>query len=153
MLYTCSLDYNSTQYALQLIDFGVSIDMKLFKSGQTFNYVHNENAFKCIEMREGRPWTYQLDLYGLAGVIHVLLFGKFMDIAQRPNGIWMHKTHVPRYINRTLWDTIFQALLNIRDCETMPNLQNLRALIKEEIAAKEKFVMRKIVEFNSALSA
>ncbi|XP_018794567.1 PREDICTED: uncharacterized protein LOC108972441 [Bactrocera latifrons] len=148
-----NLDYNSTQYALQLIDFGVSIDMKLFKSGQTFNYVHNENAFKCVEMREGRPWTYQLDLYGLAGVIHVLLFGKFMDIAQRPNGIWMHKTHVPRYINRTLWDSIFQSLLNVRDCETMPNLQNLRALIKEEIAAKEKFVMRKIAEFNSALSA
>ncbi|XP_004524951.1 uncharacterized protein LOC101463054 [Ceratitis capitata] len=147
------LDYNSTQYAVQLIDFGVSIDMKLFKSGQKFNYVHNENAFKCVEMREGRPWTYQLDLYGLAGVIHVLLFGKFMDIEQRPSGIWMHKTHVPRYINRTLWDTIFQALLNVRDCETMPNLQNLRALIKEEIAEKEKFVIRKIAEFNSALSA
>lgn len=148
-----NLDYNSSQYAIQLIDFGVSIDMKLFKPSQTFNYVHNENAFKCVEMREGRPWTYQLDLYGLAGVIHVLLFGKFMDIAERPNGVWMHKTHVPRYINRTLWDTIFQTLLNVRDCETMPNLQNLRALIKEEIAEKEKFVVRKIAEFNSALSA
>ncbi|XP_067635526.1 uncharacterized protein [Eurosta solidaginis] len=145
------LEYPTTQYALQLIDFGVSIDMKLFKPGQTFNYVHNDNAFKCVEMREGRSWTYQLDLYGLAGVIHVLLFGKFMDITQRPNGTWMHKTHIPRYINRTLWDTIFEALLNVRDCETMPNLQNLRALIKEEIADKEKFVLRKITEFNSAL--
>ncbi|XP_053951217.1 uncharacterized protein LOC128858751 [Anastrepha ludens] len=147
------LDYNSTQYALQLIDFGVSIDMKLFKPGQTFNYVHNENAFKCVEMREGRPWTYQLDLYGLAGVIHVLLFGKFMDITQRANGTWMHKTHVPRYINRTLWDTIFQSLLNVRDCDSMPNLQNLRALIKEEIAEKEKFVVRKVTEFNLTLIA
>ncbi|XP_067637527.1 uncharacterized protein BubR1 [Eurosta solidaginis] len=146
------LEYPSTQYALQLIDFGVSIDMKLFKPGQTFNYVHNENAFKCVEMREGRSWTYQLDLYGLAGVIHVLLFGKFMDITQRPNGTWTHKTHIPRYINRTLWDTIFEALLNVRDCETMPNLQNLRALIKEEIADKEKFVLRKVTEFNSALT-
>ncbi|XP_036338653.1 uncharacterized protein LOC118748389 [Rhagoletis pomonella] len=148
-----NLDYRSSQYSLQLIDFGVSIDMKLFERGQTFNYVHNENAFKCVEMREGRPWTYQLDLYGLAGVIHVMLFGKFMDIAQRANGIWMHKTHVPRYINRNLWDSIFQSLLNIRDCGSMPNLQNLRALIKEDIAEKEKFVLRKVAEFNAALSA
>ena len=115
--------------------------------------MHNEDTFKCAEMREGRPWTYQLDLYGLAGVIHVLLLGKYMDVEKRSNGSWMHKSHMPRYFRKSLWETIFVELLNIRDCNTMPNLQNLRALLKEEIEEKEKYVLQKLHEFNLALSS
>ncbi|XP_073828095.1 bub1-related kinase [Musca autumnalis] len=145
------IQYPSKQRSLQLIDFGVSIDMKRFKKGQTFSFIHNDNSFKCIEMREQRPWTYQLDLFGLAGVLHVLLFGKYMDVEKKTNGIWMHKTHVPRYFNRNLWDAIFKALLNIRDCNSMPNLQNLRAMLKEEIEEKEKYVVKMVNDFNRAL--
>ncbi|XP_037934527.1 uncharacterized protein LOC119668921 [Teleopsis dalmanni] len=147
------LTYPAKQCCLQLIDFGVSIDMQLFKPGQTFSYVHNNNAFNCVEMRDKRPWTYQLDLYGLAGVIHVLLFGKYMEVEKRSDYIWMHKTHVPRYFNKILWETIFRELLNVRDCNSMPNLQQLRAIIKREIIEKEKFVINKIAEFNKALSS
>ncbi|XP_075155017.1 bub1-related kinase [Haematobia irritans] len=145
------LKYPSRERSLQLIDFGVSIDMKQFKPNQTFSYIHNDNSFKCVEMRENRPWTYQLDLFGLAGVIHVLLFGKYMDVEKKPSGIWMHKTRTPRYFNKTLWDTIFTALLNIRDCKSMPNLQNLRALLKEEIEEKENYVLNMVKQFNRAL--
>ncbi|KAI8124188.1 Mitotic checkpoint serine/threonine-protein kinase BUB1 [Lucilia cuprina] len=146
------LSYPPTQRCLQLIDFGVSIDMKLFKQGQTFSFIHNDNAFKCPEMREERPWTYQLDLYGLAGVLHVLLFGKYMDIEKKARGFWMHKTHVPRYINRSLWDDIFRTLLNIRDCNSMPNLQDLRAALKKELEEKDKYVVKMVNEFNRALT-
>lgn len=136
---------------MQLIDFGVSIDMKLFKQGQTFSFVHNDNSFKCPEMRDQRPWTYQLDLFGLASVLHVLLFGKYMDIEKNERGFWMHKTYVPRYLNKNLWDEIFKNLLNIRDCNTMPNLQDLRALLKKEMEEKEKYVIKMVNEFNRAL--
>lgn len=146
------LTYPPTQRCLQLIDFGVSIDLKLFKQGQTFNFVHNDNSFKCPEMREERPWTYQLDLYGLAGVLHVLLFGKYMDIEKKARGFWMHKTHTPRYINKNLWDEVFKTLLNIRDCNSMPNLQDLRALLKKEMEEKDKYVLRMVNEFNRAIS-
>ncbi|XP_013102138.2 uncharacterized protein LOC106083570 [Stomoxys calcitrans] len=146
------LSYPSKTRSMQLIDFGVSIDMKQFKSDQTFSYEHHDMSFKCVEMREHRPWTYQLDLYGLAGVIHVLLFGKYMDIDKKPSGIWMHKTRTPRYFNKNLWDNIFTALLNIRDCKSMPNLQKLRALLKEEIEEKENYVLKMVHEFNRALS-
>ncbi|OAA62610.1 checkpoint protein kinase [Niveomyces insectorum RCEF 264] len=30
-------------------------------------------------MREGRPWTWQIDYHGLAGALHCLLFGKYME--------------------------------------------------------------------------
>uniref|UniRef100_A0A1A9WJR9 BUB1 N-terminal domain-containing protein n=1 Tax=Glossina brevipalpis TaxID=37001 RepID=A0A1A9WJR9_9MUSC len=145
------LCYPATHRMLQLIDFGVSIDMKLFKASQTFSYVHTDVAFNCVEMRERQPWTYQLDLYGLAGVIHALLFGKYMDIEKNSNGVWMHKTHMPRYLNKTLWDTIFKTLLNVRCYNSMPNLHELRALLKKEIESQENHVSKMINEFNRAL--
>ncbi|EDX05841.1 uncharacterized protein LOC6733180 [Drosophila simulans] len=140
------------EVSLQLIDFGVSIDMKLFPDNQTFNYVHHDDLFKCIEMRTGRPWTYQLDLYGLVSVMHVLLFGRYMEVVQRaPSTIWMPKTNVPRYFQRTMWENIFRTLLNIRDCRTMPNLQQLRTQLKCALAEKEKYVGEAINKFNTIL--
>ncbi|KAH8252531.1 hypothetical protein KR032_000386 [Drosophila birchii] len=140
------------EVSLQLIDFGVSIDTKRFPSNQTFNYVHHHELFKCIEMRTNRPWTYQLDLFGLVGVMHVLLFGSYMEVVKRsPSGVWMPKIALPRYVQRQMWETIFRTLLNIRDCRTMPNLQELRMLLKSELAEKEKYVAEAINKFNMIL--
>lgn len=102
-------------------------------------------------MREQRPWSYQLDLFGLASVFHILLFGKYMEIEKNERGFWMHKTYVPRYLNKNLWNEIFKNLLNIRDCNTMPNLQDLRALLKKEMEEKDKYVIKMVNEFNRAL--
>ncbi|KAH8288986.1 hypothetical protein KR054_003667 [Drosophila jambulina] len=140
------------EVSLQLIDFGVSIDTRRFPPNQTFNYVHHHELFKCIEMRTNRPWTYQLDLFGLVGVMHVLLFGSYMEVVKRSaSGVWMPKTAFPRYVQRQLWETIFRTLLNIRDCRTMPNLQELRMLLKSELAEKEKYVAEAINKFNIIL--
>ncbi|XP_017074887.1 uncharacterized protein LOC108110359 [Drosophila eugracilis] len=135
--------------SLQLIDFGVSIDTKIFPNNQSFNYVHQDDLFKCIEMRTHRPWTYQLDLFGLVGVIHVLLFGRYMEVALRaPSTFWMPKTTIPRYFQRQLWENIFRTLINIRDCRTMPNLQQLRVQLKCALAEKEDYVSEAIKKFN-----
>ncbi|EDW58751.2 uncharacterized protein BubR1 [Drosophila virilis] len=143
------LSVQANELSVQLIDFGVAIDTKLFPPNQTFDYVHNEDAFKCIEMRTQRRWTYQLDLFGLVGVMHVLLFGRYMEVAQRqPSGIWMPKTAFPRYFSRQTWESIFRTLLNVRDCRSMPNLQQLRTLLKSELAEKEKYVEAAITKFN-----
>lgn len=140
------------EVSLQLIDFGVSIDTRRFPPNTTFNYVHHHELFKCIEMRTNRPWTYQLDLFGLVGVMHVLLFGSYMEVAQRsPSGVWMPKTAIPRYFQRQMWETVFRTLLNVRDCRTMPNLQELRTLLKSELADKEKYVGEAINKFNMIL--
>lgn len=140
------------ELSLQLIDFGVSIDTKLFPPKQTFDYVYNDDAFKCIEMRTKRRWTYQLDLYGVAGVMHVLLFGRYMEVAQRqPGGIWMPKQAIPRYFRRQTWDSVFRGLLNVRDCESMPNLQDLKTLLKSDLAEKEKYVEAAIAKFNMVI--
>ena len=46
--------------ALKLIDFGRSIDMKLFPAGTTFSANCYTEDFQCIEMKEGRAWTTQV---------------------------------------------------------------------------------------------
>ncbi|KKZ67850.1 hypothetical protein EMCG_06479 [[Emmonsia] crescens] len=66
---------------LTLIDFGRGIDMQVFPKNVQFIADWKIGAHECSEMRECRPWTYQVDLYGLAGTIHILLFGKYMEVA------------------------------------------------------------------------
>lgn len=51
---------SNTSLRIKLIDFGRSIDMKLFPPGKTFNYVVSTENFTCNEMKEKKPWTYQV---------------------------------------------------------------------------------------------
>lgn len=52
-------------------------------------------GFTCTEMREGKPWTYQTDLYCLAGTIHVILMGSYMKVVSRL-GQWNIDKKLPR---------------------------------------------------------
>ncbi len=48
---------------LCLIDWGRSIDTALFPEGMKFIGDSNTVAFRCIEMLEKRPWTFQVALW------------------------------------------------------------------------------------------
>ncbi|KAI9792008.1 MAG: hypothetical protein M1833_001292 [Piccolia ochrophora] len=65
---------------LTLIDFGRAIDARAFSPDATFIADWPTSAADCAEMRELRPWTYQIDYHGAAGVLHSLLFGRYMDV-------------------------------------------------------------------------
>lgn len=136
--------------ALQLIDFGAAVDMDWYKKDETFTYVVKTEHFICCEMMEKKPWTYQIDLFGLAGTAHVMLFGSYMEVEKKTIG-WNIKSKFPRYLNKLLWEQFFNTLLNVANCRVMPNLQALKDQFEEEIYAKEKFVCDKISEFNQAL--
>ncbi|CAH1793208.1 unnamed protein product [Owenia fusiformis] len=70
---------------LKLIDFGRSIDMEMFDAGTTFTAQVKTSGFQCIEMMTHRPWTYQTDLFGIVGTVHVLMFGEYMNVIQQNN--------------------------------------------------------------------
>lgn len=101
-------------------------------------------------MIEDRPWTYQTDLFCVASTFHTLLFGRYMEVQKKAFKYEM-KTPIPRYFNKVMWAHIFDTLINIRDCSTMPNLQELKLQLEEEIHLKEAFVKSKILEFNRSL--
>ena len=111
---------------LCLIDFGRGIDMRAFKEDVQFVADWKTGKQDCVEMREMRPWTYQVDYWGIAGVIHSLLFGKYIeDVAvddkdangERAGGIGQKKKYklregLKRYWQTELWTPLFDLLLN-----------------------------------------
>ena len=64
---------------IKLIDFGRAIDTRMFLRRRAFLAEWATDARDCVEMREGRPWTYQADYFGLAGIVYCMLYGKYIE--------------------------------------------------------------------------
>ena len=105
--------------SLQLIDFGRGVDLELLPQG---SYMHGDSGtdgFRCVEMREGRPWVYQSDVYCTAGVVHCLLFGEYMQVERvmdSATGETFLRSIMPfkRYWHVNVWKSVFDGLLNCR---------------------------------------
>jgi len=95
-----------------LIDFGRAIDTSLYPRGTSFVTDWKMDKRDCLEMREGRPWTYETDYYGLAGIIFCMLFGKYMELPVVKDGIQKLPATLKRYWKTALWERLFSALLN-----------------------------------------
>lgn len=120
--YSPSGAYGWRSKGLTLIDFGRAIDMQAFQPGVQFIADWETGTHECNEIREMRPWTHQIDLYGLAGIIHVLLFGKYIEStpvrtsagASNPGSMHTYRIResFKRYWDRELWADVFDLLLN-----------------------------------------
>ncbi|KAK2609025.1 protein kinase [Conoideocrella luteorostrata] len=124
-----------------LIDFGRGIDMKAFDPEVEFIADWNTSAQDCAEMREGRPWTWQIDYHGLAGIIHCLLFGKYIETCRSDQGglgragrKYKIRESLKRYWQADLWSECFEMLLNpmsfleVEDGYRMPVLKSMRSV-------------------------
>lgn len=69
---------------LCLIDFGRSIDLHHFLPNVTFIADWKTDIADCPEMRALRPWTWQVDYWGMACIAHSLLYGKYLDAIPVP---------------------------------------------------------------------
>ena len=110
---------------LTLIDFGRSIDLTQFRPDVQFIADWKTGKQDCIEMRELRPWTFQVDYFGMAGIVHFLLFGKYIedmilepkDESGRPDFLGERKKYriregLRRYWQTELWSRFFDLTLN-----------------------------------------
>jgi len=99
---------------IKLIDFGRTIDTRQFPRGQQFVADWPTDARDCREMREGAPWTYQPDYFGLAGIVYCMLYGKYFEensIVQHA-GQYQLSVSFKRYWQVDLWTELFDLLLN-----------------------------------------
>jgi len=131
---------------LVLIDLGRAIDMRAFAPDVRFVADWKTSAQDCAEMREGRPWTWQIDYHGLAGVLHTLLFGRYLETARCENSGGLTRRYrlresLKRYWQTDIWAAAFDMLLNpVAAAETsedggrMPLLQGMRA-VRERMEA------------------
>lgn len=111
-----------------LIDFGRGVDVRRLREQ------HGEVAFvcdwktdnqDCVEMRSHRPWTFQADYYGLAGIIHLLLFGSYIDTLE-DGGQLRVRLPLKRYWQQHLWRGLFEVLLNPKQFGALPVTRVLR---------------------------
>ncbi|KAH9178210.1 hypothetical protein EDB89DRAFT_1154819 [Lactarius sanguifluus] len=130
---------------IKLIDFGRAIDTRMFPRSQAFVAEWATDARDCVEMREGRPWTYQADYFGLAGIVYCMLYGKYIEapsvvLVEPPKGgegVQRYKlaTGFKRYWQTDLWTRLFDVLLNpclVRPDGTLP-LPDTLALLRAEM--------------------
>ncbi|KAJ4511707.1 protein kinase [Exophiala dermatitidis] len=124
---------------LKLIDFGRGIDVRMFKPNAQFIADWPSCPQDCAEIRECRPWKWQIDYHGMAGIIHSLLFGKYIEtvpvatagLALGPGQKkeWKLKENLKRYWEKEIWQEVFTVLLNpgsVADKEEMPIQNNLK---------------------------
>lgn len=115
---------------LSLIDFGRSIDLAFFPPGTTFIGDCHTKGFQTTEMISHRPWTKQIDTFGICATVHCMLFGDYMDVACRKDRQggehWVIKKTLKRYWDVEMWCQLFDTLLNVRSCDDQPSLPLLR---------------------------
>lgn len=129
-----------------LIDFGRGIDMRAFVPDVQFIADWKPTAQDCAEMREGRPWTWQIDYHGLAGIVHCLLYGKYIETVRCDAGglgtsrRYRIREGFKRYWQADLWAECFEVLLNPAGCaerekdQRMPVLRSMRG-VRERMEA------------------
>lgn len=125
-----------------LIDFGRGIDMRAFVPQVQFIADWKTTAQDCAEMREGRPWTWQIDYHGLAGIVHCLLFGKYIETVRCDTGglgtqagrRYKIRESLKRYWQTDIWAECFEVLLNPGSCVEhedggrMPIIKSMRSV-------------------------
>ena len=126
---------------LSLIDWGSAIDVLSFPEDQKFLKIKysGDSAIECWQVRHGKPWTYEIDWYGCAAIIHVLLFGTYMSVTERETDDIPHielKSHYKRYWNSSLWKDLFDLLLNAG----VYNTELLQKSISESITVEDSLL-------------
>lgn len=120
---------------IKIIDYGRAIDTRAFPAGQRFIGDWPADGRDCIEMREGRPWTYEPDYHGLAGIAYTLLFGKhFEEDATTPTQTGLQLAGKPfrRYHQVDLWTRLFGLLLDPQSvAQQVPVTAHLTAIREE----------------------
>ncbi|XP_028296428.1 mitotic checkpoint serine/threonine-protein kinase BUB1 isoform X2 [Gouania willdenowi] len=118
-------DPEISDHGLVLVDFGQSIDMKLFPQCTAFTARCLTSGFQCTEMLSGKPWNYQTDYFGIAGTVHCLLFGTYMQVTN-DGGVWTTNGVFRRNPHSELWQHFFHVLLNVSSCSSPIDLRGLR---------------------------
>ncbi|XP_065176427.1 mitotic checkpoint serine/threonine-protein kinase BUB1-like [Sycon ciliatum] len=121
---------------LHLIDYGRAIDMSCLPASTSFNATVDTDDFACVEMIESRPWTQQIDTFGVLGTIHVLLNGDYMKVVKKNSASnpWQPTVRPKRYWN-PIWNKLYSQLLNVPSCFEQPDLAPLREGVGKALEA------------------
>ncbi|CAH6720418.1 checkpoint serine/threonine-protein kinase Bub1p [[Candida] jaroonii] len=110
----CMIDFKTDDHRdnkMILIDFGRSIDLFLFPEGTQFTNTWEADQQDCPQMNNNQSWSFEADYYGIAAIIHTLLFGKYIEIETLKSGKNKLKENFKRYW-KSEWIGLFDILIN-----------------------------------------
>ncbi|CAK7900667.1 checkpoint serine/threonine-protein kinase Bub1p [[Candida] anglica] len=114
---------------ITLIDFGRAIDLTLFHNNKSIpRFVSHWKSEQqdCPQMNKGEPWSYEADYYGVASIIHTLLFGKYIEIQEKQDGKYKLSNNLKRYWQVELWAPLFETLLNPPNPMDLPAINDIQ---------------------------
>ncbi|WOH05637.1 hypothetical protein DCAR_0625057 [Daucus carota subsp. sativus] len=126
---------------LCLVDWGRGIDLSLFPEKTKFTGDCRTSGFRCIEMQENKPWTFQVDTYGLCVIVHMMLHNSYMETEKKmsSSGSYINLPKAPfkRYWQIDLWKNLFSELLNISpDHDHIESLRSIRKSFQDYMCSK-----------------
>ncbi|KAG9288280.1 hypothetical protein G9A89_021311 [Geosiphon pyriformis] len=129
---------------IKIIDFGRGIDLTLFPEEIKFVCDWETTGKDCYEMRVGKPWKWETDYYGLAGIIYCMLHHQYLETSpieemasNTQNTIISTKKRFKpllpfkRYWQEDLWRRVFDMLINpsyVRPDGKLPITNELKAI-------------------------
>ncbi|XP_035184521.1 mitotic checkpoint serine/threonine-protein kinase BUB1 beta isoform X2 [Oxyura jamaicensis] len=139
--------YDKMTRALKVVDFSHSVDLRLQSQ------VSLPNSFPIYQTPHGQQLLaksslpYQVDLVGVADIIHLMLFGDHIQVYQE-NSIWKISQNVSETVGGDFWHKLFERFLNADGKSTVPLLREFR----EEISDKfDSGFQKHLYEFLAAL--
>lgn len=126
---------------LTLIDFGRAVDVTRWPRPRQFVSTWETDEQDCPSMRQGASWAYDADYYGVAAIIHTLLFGDYISTRDMGNNRgYKLTTSFKRYWQVQLWQPLFDLLLNPYTPEAakvsrVPEIRAQRHQLEEWLAA------------------
>jgi checkpoint serine/threonine-protein kinase len=99
---------------LMLVDFGRAVDLTKLSDNDTKLHGYATGPdMRCVAMRAGRSWSFDVDTYGILCSAHILLFGTHMQIEKSGDNQWQPVCKFRRYWQKDLWAETFESLLNL----------------------------------------
>ncbi|XP_063253839.1 mitotic checkpoint serine/threonine-protein kinase BUB1 beta [Prinia subflava] len=116
--------------ALKVVDFSHSLDLRVLPqvslpySFPTAQTPHGQQLLAASSL------PYQVDLVGIADLVHLMLFGDHIQVYQE-NSIWKISQNLSKTPDSDFWSKLFERILNADGKSTVPLLRELREEISE----------------------
>ncbi|XP_054131842.1 mitotic checkpoint serine/threonine-protein kinase BUB1 beta [Melozone crissalis] len=128
--------------ALKVVDFSHSLDLRVLpRVSLPYNFptAHTPHGQQLLA-ESSLP--YQVDLVGIADIVHLLLFGDHIQVYQE-NSIWKISQDLSKTPDSDFWSKLFERILNADGKSTVPLLRELREEISEmfDSSFKERLLL------------
>ncbi|XP_072121511.1 mitotic checkpoint serine/threonine-protein kinase BUB1 beta isoform X3 [Mobula birostris] len=119
---------------VKLVDFTHSLDLRQQANVATFTGFPTVHSLPNRDLLLECTSAYQVDHFGIADTIHLLLFGRHLDICKE-DSIWILSPTSCRMgsLYMELWKSFFEKILNAGNAPSPSTLSDLQQTVREAI--------------------